>query len=743
MFNRLYIIPLAVFLVTGTLCSLLISAYHRLSIEEQTLLMEEIAFVQGSSIEQRLMRSMSSSYIIEALLVEHDYQLENFDTYANHLIKSLGGITNLQLSPGGVVSKIYPLEGHEKALGHNILRDDTRKKEAYIAIETQKLTIAGPFSLIQGGSAIIGRNPVFKNNPQGEQEFWGFVSVLLYLDDLLSYTELDTLNKKGYNYQLNRLDPMTNKTVVFAGTEQKLVNPVKHTIKLANAQWELCLSRTASMPDFVVYFAIPFTSIVIALILAYLSFRVIREPAKLASLVSKRTKELEELAFYDSLTGLCNRRLFNSHLEKMIAQSARTKHAISLLYLDLDHFKHINDSLGHDAGDALLIEVSKRLTKSLRKSDIIARLGGDEFCIILADFKTPGALSIVAEKIIKALQEPVFVSGQEIVITPSIGITIYPQDGDSLVELLKHADLAMYAAKEQGRNCYRFFNESMNHHFEQRIETETALRRALRNDEFVLHYQPIVNLGTRKPIAVEALLRWNDPEKGLVYPDKFISICEETGLIVPLGYWVFRQACEDLGSLKEILNEQIQLSINISLSQFNDPELINTLQEILSDTAVSAKRIELELTETMVMSNPDHAIDIMRQLADIGFSIAIDDFGTGYSSLSKLKSLPADTLKIDREFIADVGKSADNDQLIQAIIAMADKLGLGVVAEGVETEAHLHFLLKSGCIIGQGYFFSKPKPLGELNFDYKPQEVAEDAIRLAQHLRELHLSENE
>ena len=301
----------------------------------------------------------------------------------------------------------------------------------------------------------------------------------------------------------------------------------------------------------------------------------------------------------------------------------------------------------------------------------------------------------------------------------------------------------MYAAKEQGRNCYRFFNESMNHHFEQRIETETALRRALRNDEFVLHYQPIVNLGTRKPIAVEALLRWNDPEKGLVYPDKFISICEETGLIVPLGYWVFRQACEDLGSLKEILNEQIQLSINISLSQFNDPELINTLQEILSDTAVSAKRIELELTETMVMSNPDHAIDIMRQLADIGFSIAIDDFGTGYSSLSKLKSLPADTLKIDREFIADVGKSADNDQLIQAIIAMADKLGLGVVAEGVETEAHLHFLLKSGCIIGQGYFFSKPKPLGELNFDYKPQEVAEDAIRLAQHLRELHLSENE
>lgn len=445
--------------------------------------------------------------------------------------------------------------------------------------------------------------------------------------------------------------------------------------------------------------------------------------------LKKAQLQLENLAFYDPLTGLANRRLFKTRLEQLIKHAQEKDINIALLFLDLDNFKKVNDTLGHNYGDALLKEISTRLKNSVRDTDTVSRIGGDEFTILLNNITNHSDISHVAQKILTALQQPTIVGDQEIANTVSIGITLAPKDSGDINTLMKNADLAMYKAKDAGKNTYRFFSEEMNLIATEHVELENELNRALENNQFMLMYQPKMCLSDKKVIGLEALIRWIHPTKGFIPPDKFIPVAEETGSILSIGKWVLEQSCQTMRTLidEQLLEEDCKIAVNLSAKQFNDPTLLTSIMQILAQTELPHECLELEITESTLMDNVDQAIAIMQALKEGGISIAIDDFGTGYSSLNYIKKFPIDILKVDRSFVMDIPRDRNDEAITAAVIAMSQKLNLKVVAEGVETEEQMNFLINNNCDYGQGYFFSRPLSLEQLKLfladpeAYKPE----------------------
>lgn len=443
----------------------------------------------------------------------------------------------------------------------------------------------------------------------------------------------------------------------------------------------------------------------------------------------KRGQErMERLAFYDTLTDLANRRLFNDRLQQAIARTQRSRKSAALFYLDLDQFKRVNDTLGHDAGDALLKHVSLRLQKCVRKEDTVARPGGDEFTIILCDINSISDASRVAEKILSELRKPIAIAGQQLVVTTSIGITMMPQDSNDAQTLMRNADMAMYKAKERGRNNYQFFLEDMNRTAKNRLQIETELREALKREEFELFFQPKVRLTDQRYMGVECLIRWRHPTRGLLGPNEFIEIAEDTGVIVDMGSWVIEQACAAARLLRAEYTEAFQVALNISPRQFRDPNLITTIRRCLREANLPPEALEVEITETMLMQDIEAATQTVQRLHDIGTSLAIDDFGTGYSSLNYLKKFPIDTVKVDRSFVMDIPQSEDDMAITSAVIAMAHRLKMSVVAEGVETDAQRDFLVEHKCEYAQGYLFGKPMPLQEIR-----NALARESVQTAHH----------
>ena len=417
---------------------------------------------------------------------------------------------------------------------------------------------------------------------------------------------------------------------------------------------------------------------------------------------------LKFVAAHDGLTQLPNRMMFNQRLEHALALAKRNASRLAVLFIDLDRFKVINDTLGHEAGDLLLCEVAERLKGGVRSTDTVARLGGDEFVVLLENVADPVYVGALARKLIEALSASFTLSGGEYNVTASIGVSTYPDDGDDLQTLLKHADIAMYRSKEQGRNTFQFYSAQMNVHSVERLSLESGLRRALERGELLLHYQPIINMRSQQVAGMEALVRWQHPESGLVPPGQFISIAEETGLIVPIGEWVLNTACATQRMWREQGLPPIMMSVNLSPRQFLYGDLVSDMVRLLNQPGYDARGLKLEITEGMVMHNPKRAVLLIRTLKEMGLHIAIDDFGTGYSSLAYLRRFPIDTLKIDRSFILDTPADSGAVAIAQAIIAMAHSLGLDVTAEGVETREQHDFLLQHGCDQMQGYYFSAP-----------------------------------
>ena len=453
-----------------------------------------------------------------------------------------------------------------------------------------------------------------------------------------------------------------------------------------------------------------------------------------ASLVHDVTERLNTertihyMAHHDALTGLPNRRLMQDRLNQAIMSARRKQRHVAVLFLDLDRFKVVNDTLGHDTGDFILKDVARRLASCVREGDTVSREGGDEFVIILPDLERPEHARVVADKIMKDLVRPVEIGGHEIHVTPSIGISQYPNDATDVHQLLKHADNAMYQAKDAGRNTIRFFTNDLNFLLSKRLEIEGRLRKAIDNEEFFLRYQPQVELASGRISGMEALIRWNDPQKGEIFPKDFIFVAEELGLIVPIGEWVFHTACRQLRQWEEDGLPPVTISINISPRQFMSRRLVSTLLAIVREVGADPRHIELEITETMIMRNVEQSIETLSQLRSVGMHVAVDDFGVGYSSLSQLKRLPASSMKIDRSFIMNVPEDASSSSITEAIIAMAKRLKLRCIAEGVETRAQLEFLRANQCDSFQGYLFSRPVTALEATAMLKAQAAANEAV---------------
>jgi diguanylate cyclase (GGDEF)-like protein/PAS domain S-box-containing protein len=420
--------------------------------------------------------------------------------------------------------------------------------------------------------------------------------------------------------------------------------------------------------------------------------------------------EMSHLAQHDILTNLPNRTLLQDRLTQAIAIASRNDSRIAVLFLDLDGFKHINDSLGHAIGDRLLQSVAKRLLAAVRTSDTVSRLGGDEFVILLSEVAHAGGAGVKAGKILSALSAPFEIEQNTLRVTASIGVSTYPEDGQSAELLMRNADLAMYQAKEKGRSNYQFFEKGMNVRAVERQSIEGDLRCALEQDEFVVHYQPKIHLKTGAITGVEALVRWQHPKRGLVGPLQFISIAEDCGLMLPIGKWVLRESCRQAKAWQDAGLPPIEMAVNVSSVEFRNDEFLESICTILKETGLAPSCLELELTESVLMQHAEFSVPVLQKLKAMGVRLAIDDFGTGYSSLSYLRQFPIDTLKVDQSFIHEINAETDEATIISAVINMGCRMKHRVIAEGVETAEQLAFLRAHGCDEGQGYYFARPMP---------------------------------
>ncbi len=430
--------------------------------------------------------------------------------------------------------------------------------------------------------------------------------------------------------------------------------------------------------------------------------------------LQKEKERYNYQAHHDALTGLPNRILFTDRLSQAMKKAKRADSKVALFFIDLDHFKEINDSLGHDIGDEILQVVTKRLHKSIRKEDTLARLGGDEFTVILENLSDTKDISIVADNILNTLSQSIDIDNHKLYVSSSIGISVFPDDGDTTKDLLKFADSAMYKAKDEGRNNYQFYNESMTELAFERVLMEASLREALQKEEFVVYYQPQMDAVEDKIVGMEALVRWKHPKMGIISPAKFIPLAESTGLIVEIDRFVMKTAMKQIGQWYRAGLKPGILAMNLAVKQLQKEDFIEVFQSIMSDTGSKAEWLELEVTESQIMKNPQKAIKILQEISKIGIELAVDDFGTGYSSLAYLKKFPINKLKIDQTFVKDLPKDEEDVGIVKAVIALAKALNLKIIAEGVETKEQKDFLINNQCHNIQGYFYSRPVEADEL-----------------------------
>jgi len=956
---RPHVIGLAAFLMAAVTAAVLILRSEREALHVRRSEVADLIGDKAHEVENAVNHGLTATYALAALVRQGGGAVPDFEAVATELLRYYPGADSLQLAPGGIIRKVVPMAENAKAIGHDLLADPARTKEAFLARDTGKLTLAGPFNLMQGGIGAVGRLPVFIDDENGQPRFWGFTTVLIRFPEVLSKAQLPQLVKRGFNYELWRMHPDTGlKQIIAASSQVTLVDPVDRTLSMPNGAWTLSVApvdgwthrsdlvlklllgltfslllgwlakqmaelrlhrrrlqvlvdeRTAelaareaklaaligSLPDLlfvmdesgrITEFHSPNPSLLlyppefflgrsyeesfpaevagdirnglvaierdgqrreieysldlpggrrrfsasmsqlsrvdgrpagfIALVrdvserkLAeermreamvvfdassqgimtadaagvitsvnpafctitgysvsdvvgqtpsmfksgrhddsfyqnlwltlektgrwegeiwnrrkagdvypqWLTISAVRDDTgKLIKYVSifsdmTRRKQREEViwrqANFDALTGLANRNLLHDRLERALAHSRRTGKKAGLIFLDLDGFKWINDTLGHDVGDEMLVEVASRLQECIRQQDTVARLGGDEFTLVVEDIDNADGLQIISDKVLGVLRAPFLLAGANRYVSGSLGITVFPDDGDSVQALLRNADIAMYQSKQLGKNRCQFYAQDMQEAARARVQLEAELRSAIELQQFVLYYQPIIHAANGAIAGAEALIRWHHPERGIVSPSEFIPVAEDTGLIVAIGEWVLCEAVRQSRQWRSQGLPLLRIAVNVSGVQFREAGLVGLIARLCAEHGLEHSELILEITESVLMQSSDLTELRMREIGALGVGYSLDDFGTGYSSLSYLKRFPVDVVKIDRSFVNDCPDDRNDTLLVEAIINMAHSLGLRVTAEGVETEAQRDFLRMRGCDYVQGYLISKP-----------------------------------
>ncbi|TYL49479.1 EAL domain-containing protein [Marinomonas sp. IMCC 4694] len=677
-------------------------------IDQQQFLLSGISRTQASVLERRLASAFTSAQILAYEVEQNNGQIKGFPDFASKLIESIGGIENLQLAPDGIISNIYPLLGNEAAIGLDILSSPNFKKEASLSITNREMFVIGPVNLVQGGVAVISRAPIFIHKDTQNELFWGFASAVIYLDALIEATQLKSLEHEGYQYLLSRQNLAAKTAIILSSSHRPLTNILASTdLVLPVGTWTLSVSRNLEVSLKERQLAGYIVSLIVALLIAFSLFAILSQPLKLRILVKEKTAELQELAYKDPLTGLPNRRFLQDSLPHILHNNQKRKRVSAFIYFDLDNFKRINDTIGHDVGDQVLTIAANRLEALKSLSDLVARLGGDEFGILLGDINNAKQAEKQAVRILEAIRKPVTVGKQKYILSTSLGIAMIPEHGYDLVTIMQNADMALYQAKLLGKNQCCFYTENMRINTHNQIKAEEDFNRALENNEFEMYYQPQFTLATNRVFGAEALIRWNHPQKGLVFPNDFIPLAEKTGKMIQLGYWVLEHSFAYLAKRKAEGRDDILLHINLASEQLSDPHFVTLVQNLLEKYQVPAQLIGFEITETSILEDIQLARSLLQDLKEMGICIAIDDFGTGYSSLFQLKNLPVNLLKIDRSFVMDLEHDMDDRKIVEAIIAMAHKLNIKVIAEGIETRAQWNMLASFQCDYGQGYYVSK------------------------------------
>lgn len=656
--------------------------------------------------------------LMQLISVDGGVSPEHFRGMSARAIARVPYLRHLAIAPNDVIRAVYPREGNEAAIGLDYRSLPDQYASLLRARADGHTVLAGPSQLHQGGLALIYRRPVFLSGHAGRQHYWGTLSVIADTEGLLKAAGI--LEHPSLNLALRGADGMgAGGEMIWGDSTLFNADSILVDIDIPGGQWQLAARPMGGWPPLGLGCSWLFLTCVAAT-LVLTGFAALfsrshvlaqRRNAELKQEIVERQEveaELERMALYDAVTGLPNRVLFHQRLTRSIDGAQRRGGFMAVLLLDIDGFKVVNDTLGHGLGDQLLCQATRRLAELIRPWDTLARLGGDEFAFILDALATPSDSAPVVQRLLQAMQQPFDLDGNTALVSASIGVAICPADGATAVDLLRHADTAMYSAKEAGRNDFRYYQPAMTSTIKERVAVEHALRRALAQQEFEVVYQPKIDLASGHVEGVEALLRWRDPDLGMVFPDVFIPVAERTGLIVPIGQWVLEHVCGQIRHWRDAGIFEGRVAVNVAAPQIDRSDFVASVVHALNLHGLPGTALEVEVTESLLMESQEHACQVLASLRQLGVRTAIDDFGTGHSSLAYLKLLPVDHLKIDRAFIRDLPQDTTYAAITRAIVALGQALAFSVTAEGIETQAQQDFLRQAGCANGQGYHIGRP-----------------------------------
>ncbi|MFB9279383.1 putative bifunctional diguanylate cyclase/phosphodiesterase [Cohnella cellulosilytica] len=721
---RIWIILACATLLLGGLISYLAKLYRddlvRETHRDTAYELSAYASALSAAIESRLLLTNGvKAFVVNELAHGGAVSESRFRSFAADFMNGIPGIRNFSIYPDGIATLIYPAEGNDNVLGMDLFHhpDPEIRSNAERTMRTERMTVLGPRELTQSGLGLLSRQSVYYND-----RFWGFVSAVLDIDPILQ--EVDLYNgDKGINFAVR-----ANSLILMGDPQLFEETSIIKKLELSDGEWEMAAVPNREKLESVAAKSRIFQAVCAGslLLLLYFLYVQLTQQARLQQLVAERTHNLEianktlestfaqlsVAAYRDVVTGLNNRTYFNEQLEQKIESNRQSGDTLALLYLDLDHFKMINDSYGHLYGDMMLREVGKRLVELSLPEAEISRIGGDEFTVILPRIANMEQLRQIAHQVRELFQTPFPLRDTEHFMTTSIGIALFPMHAQNSADLIRNADLAMYRAKDEGKNLFRIYDVSLNPNAEETMEIKNSLRVALDKDEFMVYYQPQIEVRSGKIVGLEALIRWKHTKRGMIPPSSFIPIAEETGMIVPIGERVLRLVCAQSRAWQQAGLPPIRIAVNLSARQFAQKNLPARIGAILDEYDLDPRHIELEITENLAMK--EDMQPALHTLRDRGFTISIDDFGTQYSSLNYLKLLPVDKIKIDRSFVSGIARERKDEAIIVAMLLIARRLNLTVIAEGVETSEQLAFLEENECHEIQGFIFSKPRPAEQI-----------------------------